>query len=241
MTALTVRRIAAKAALAGMGLLAVAGLSACRVESGAALFVQDERVSEQYVDDVVESAPDGIEAAGIEIGQVRQHVVQQLAIAELAEQIAAESGAPLPGPDYTGAAKTYGSDSTNEFVQVTARGDAYLEFLLTAAPTVTATDADVEALVSRLNAPAEDLAQTTAIVSASLTSPLNQAAFSRYATLDRLVTEHELLANPRYGEIGISAADLLIIDPANGQPVIDPNTGQPRQLPLVVAIPTTAT
>lgn len=239
MTALTVRRIAAKAALAGIGLLAVTGLSACRIESGAALFVQDERVTEQYVDDVVDSAPDGIEAAGIEIGQVRQHVVQQIAIARIAEQVAAESGAPLPGPDYTGTAKLYTSDSTNEFVQVTARGDAYLEFLVASAPVATATDADVDALVARLDAPAEDLAQATAIVSASLTSPLNQDAFSRFTALQGIVDEHELLANPRYGEIGIRAASLVIIDPATGQPVIDQTTGQPRQLPLVVAIPTT--
>ncbi|MEV0645204.1 hypothetical protein AB0I28_08060 [Phytomonospora sp. NPDC050363] len=231
MTALTVRRIAAKAAIAGVGLLAVAGLSACRVETGAALFVQDERVTEQQVDDIVESAPEIGPDGPIELATARRNVVTWLATSELAERVSAETGTALPTPDYAGEAALLKVDGDNEYARLQAQHKAYLPVLVSgAAPAELTDEMSAEILAPVTEATGKPTSDYQPGLAQVFTEPAAQAALGQRQALADLVAEYDVLANPRYGDLGIGLGVMTLVDPS---------TQQQFQLALVAPIPTT--
>ncbi|MBB6033374.1 hypothetical protein [Phytomonospora endophytica] len=206
-----VRRIAAKAAIATVGLLAVAGLSACRVESGAAVFVQDQRIAETQVDAVVDSAP---EAFGNDIGPIRQWTVSSFAVVELARQYAADNGTALPGPDYAGVAEAAGGESA--FTRLYAEQAAYGQTLFTEATAVQPTEADVADLrigtFSQINASldAEQAAYVEEAISQAATGEAFSQSLGKRDLLNSLFAEYDVVANPRYGAPTVTVAQVAV-------------------------------
>lgn len=210
-----VRRIAAKAAIATVGLLAVAGLSACRVESGAALFVQDERVSEERVDEIVASAPADLNDGEkiFEHGDRRQLVVSWLTQVELAERIAADRGTPLPGPNYAETASSLGGDTA--FTRLYAEYQAYSPILFSGATPADPASTDIPDLVTEIETQAGgELPGLDAALSDGMSQPTNLDTLGRRAYLNALFTEYDVLVNPRYGDVTVAAGTLQL--PVNG-------------------------
>ncbi|HEY1176808.1 MAG TPA: hypothetical protein VGF17_11665 [Phytomonospora sp.] len=227
---MTVRRIAAKVAIAGVGLLAVAGLSACRVESGAALFVQDERVGEDRVDAIVESAPENLSTNGqqAQIGDLRQAVLKWLTVTELAERVAADTGAVLPGPDYAGMAEQLGTTPDNEFARLYAQSSAWQDTLVAGAEPRQATEADAESIAAHLALETgEDTTGLAEQILPIISAPDLAPKLGERDAIEALLEKYDVLANPRYGSLEI---DITAIQTPSGY-----------VLPIAAPIPTTAT
>lgn len=212
------RRIATVAAVA---LLAVGGLSACRVETGAAVFVSDSRVGEDRVDSIVDSAPDALTINGrpAEVKDLRQQVVEWLTIVDLAQLVSADTGRPLPGPDYAAAAAQIGADSDNAFARLLAQGPAYKTFLFGGVEEVQATPEIAEALVADYKAangvnelPADFSAQVLAAINEPTTGQGIRVALGQRAKALELFDQYHVLANPRYGQLTVKFASIPVAD-----------------------------
>lgn len=214
------RRIATVAAVA---LLAVGGLSACRVESGTALFVGDDRVEQSRVDDMVDMAP-----AGNETASVRKAVVTWLAVVELAKHVADDQHLPLPGPDYAASAAAIGSTG-NDLTRLKAEYEAYLPFLYSTASPVTPTKELATAGLNDIEAvTGEKIPDSYADV---LVDGLTQAtdgaeALGKRERLAALFESYDVLTNPRYGHLSVKIGDVPVVQ---------------GTIPLIAAIPTSTT
>ncbi|GLZ80968.1 hypothetical protein Afil01_57750 [Actinorhabdospora filicis] len=212
------RRIATVAALA---LLAVGGLSACRVETGAAVFVADSRVGEDRVDAIVDSAPDALTINGrpAEVKDLRQQVVEWLTIVDLAQRVSADTGRPLPGPDFAAAAAKIGADSDNAFARLLAQGPAYKAFLFEGVEEMQASPEMVEGLVADYKAangdaqlPADFGAQVLAAINEPTSGAPLRVALAQRNRADELFEQYDVLTNPRYGQLAIKFASIPVAD-----------------------------
>lgn len=160
-------------AFVAMGLAAAALLtvSACRIEQGAALFVGDDRISQQRVDEIIDSIPaedrkllaqqialpGNITLASMSVGSLRGFVVDALATIELGKKVAADRdlkpdhGKGSAVKDYwTQPGRELGRD--NAFVKLVAEADAYRTVLFDGAKPVDPSNADVKAIAEQWTA-----------------------------------------------------------------------------------------
>ena len=212
---MTRRAVAAVA----LGAMAIASLAACRVEQGTALFVGKTRVTEEQVDQIVESLPQQADTA---IGAYRSLTVDALAVTELGKLVSADTG-NRPDADAAENQRQFwmqqGVSSNREFIDLMGEAEGYRVMLMDGAEPVTPSDADVDAMAAAY----EDhsgMALTDsqkAAITADPDDPQWQEAFGsreqvesyvnlweqNFGNLKQLadyVDEYDVTVNPRYGD-----------------------------------------
>ncbi|MGH8876332.1 MAG: hypothetical protein ACRD0P_03155 [Stackebrandtia sp.] len=149
----------------GLSAAALLTVSACRVEQGAALFVADERISEQRVDEVVNSIPEktrkdmanyaqlsGGAMPNISIGALRGFVIDALATTAIGKRIQEETDRE---PDKSAADvaeanwASVGVKPGTEFVELAAEAAEYRPLLLTGAENQKPTKDEIDDLTEQ--------------------------------------------------------------------------------------------
>lgn len=216
-------RIRAIAAI-GLATAALLSVSACRVEQGAALFIGDERISQQRVDAIIEgipadtrqrlsrlSAETGNRMSSISTGGLRGFVVDALATIELGERVAADTGRE---PDRSAIADAeefwtnplYGLDADSEFVDLAAEAEAYRPVLFEGAKPATASDAEIDATIDRFeylsgdDYTAEERRAVRVELSGMLDAEQGRLMVGQRRQVTDYLEEYEVSANPRYGQ-----------------------------------------
>jgi hypothetical protein len=133
-------------AVVAVGVLAVVGLSACRVNTtGKAAFVGDNSYSTDQLDQIVDAAAkDGYRPAQSEDrNAARRWVLSRLVFNAVAERYATERGYSAPDIDYAGAATQYGVPATDPRARLSAEAGAWDQLLLDHADKATPSDTDL--------------------------------------------------------------------------------------------------
>ena len=211
---MSIKRIAAVAVL---GIAAVAGMSACRVESGAALFVQGTRVEESRVNDIAEAAPKVLPPTPasprpqeLSAGMARQLTVSWLTAVELAKKVSAHTHVPLPGPDYATASQVVGGDDKNAFTRLYAEYTAYRPVLFTGSAPVEPTEADKQAFGDSIS---QQFGQVPSDLDEAIATELPRLSqvLGEQKQLESLFAEYDAFTNPRYGQIVVSTESFNVL------------------------------
>jgi hypothetical protein len=199
------RRGRKAAAAIVLSLLALGGVSACRNDAGAASYVGDTKVTQDYVNNAVNSVGEKkLTAAGLPLPQARTLMAQYATFNDLAAKYAKEKGYDAPPPDVetvANAAKALDVPESNLFVQTYAQGTAWTNFLLSKQPNVAATDADYHQVYDEL-VKIGALPSTTSYE--SVKSQLAQAVPNASAgvalsnDLNKAAKRYDITINPRY-------------------------------------------
>lgn len=183
----------------------VASLTACRVEQGAAVFVGDVRITEEQVDQYVDSLPPRLEVPPVGF---RALTVDALAVVELGRQVAASEH--LEPNDSDGNFMEYywtrqGLPADDQFVALISEAESYRAMLVKGTTQADPTDTDVAEtleLVTRTSGAVVD----EAFVRSLLTSDTGRQVVGQRHRLAELVDEYDITANPRYGDTFIVVA-----------------------------------
>lgn len=195
-------------AAAVLGIAAVAAMTGCRVEQGAAVFVGDTRITSDQVDEVTDSLPTKAQAP---MGGFRSMAIDALAVVELGKQVAADNGKSPKTSDGALQEKYWaekGLPKSNAFVKLMAKAEGYRSMLAKGSDPVKPSSAEVADVTKRLEANSgQKLAGADKqALSAELKSDKGQEIFGNRKQLADYVKKYDVTANPRYGDTYIVIA-----------------------------------
>jgi hypothetical protein len=231
------RRLVPVAALAVLGLVALAG---CQSTPGTAVALGDQRVTDAQIDDEARAASADFLAANYsaeQYPQLQDPAYMRLMFANLhafnllAEQYASDHGIVVPPRDYKTMAANYHLSVDNPFVRLTADHDAYAQALASKIKPATPTEQDLKDVYQKLVAAGFTDAYASLRPQILQLPQLGSSVAVRNelrATADR----HGLEVSPRYlpleinlGEVQLQSGTTLAIvtlplGDQNGQPAV---------------------
>ncbi len=194
------RRRLVIAAVAGM--LVLAGVTACRPETGSAAFVGSTRISSTQVQDVL----DGLKTNGVAIdptreGEARREVASALVFVQVAKRYADAHDYPAPKIDAQQVASRYELPTTDKFVQLLAQAQGYANLLEQQATPATVSDAEYLAAADLAIAQGVGQAGQRESVAAEIKSQFADEMGRGVAVRDELtksIQKYDVSVNPRY-------------------------------------------
>ncbi|HZE41258.1 MAG TPA: hypothetical protein VE172_20855 [Stackebrandtia sp.] len=220
---------------ATLAVVTVVSMAACRVEQGAAVFVGDSRITEQQVDQVVDSVParirtrlhylgriTGDQLPAITAGKLRGYVVDALATIELGKQVAADTGkepgnGTAKGIEAFWTSEIIGMGASSKFVTLLDEAESYREVLFAGSTPAKPTSADIDSIArqfTRARGHKADAGQRKEW-KRELSSTNGPKLLGNLHQVEKYISQYDVTANPRYGESYITVArDYATMSPA---------------------------
>jgi hypothetical protein len=192
-------------AVALAGAVALTGLAACRDQPAVAAYVGSSQLSNADVEKMVDEFP--TEQRETDIGFLRQAVVDNFVVREVATRIAHDRGlpaAPVNVDAYRASAIDRKVDPKGKFVQLVAQANAALATIRSVGQPTAPTEADQRAVYQELTAAGILTAGTTfAQIKDQLDSDDMRAALGLRTVIADGVAKYGVTVNPRYQPLGI--------------------------------------
>lgn len=181
--------------VAVLGLLAAGGLVACRADPAVAAYVDDQRITEAEVDDVMAELGEVV-ADPAQLATLRDQVVEMRVLTEVTGRYAEQEGLAVPEPDPARIGGEIGLAPEHPYVQVAAGFAAAMEALRGSVAPVPPTDADQREVYDQL------AAQGLTVPFEQVRPDLNEQLLGEPVALRNLLIEvvarADIQLNPRY-------------------------------------------
>jgi hypothetical protein len=214
-------------------LVATLTLSGCDRDPAQALRVGDFTLSNTQVDETAQGFVDALIASGSAVedpaAKVRESVVQQAILKEVARRYAAEKGISVPAPDYEATAANYGLDVNDPYVRLTAETSAYVEALRASVPPRQPTEDEMRQVYADFVKVYQEQAGPGATVPSYADIRSELVDFPEYsqslAVRDELLQamdRYGVIVNPRYQPVAYS----LLVAGGGALPIVTLPLGQ---------------
>ncbi|MPZ25986.1 MAG: hypothetical protein GEV12_05935 [Micromonosporaceae bacterium] len=194
--------------IAVLGLLALAGLAACRADPAVAAYVDDQRITEAEVDQVTDQLRELVEPS--QLSALRDQVVEMRVLTEVAGGYAEQAGLTVPAPDPAQLGAGVGLPPDHPYVQVRAGFEAVMGALRGSVAPVPPTEADQREVYDQLAA--EGLTVPFEQVRPDLNEQLLGEPVALRNLLIDVVGRADIRLNPRYDLV-----HLVPVTVGNGQ------------------------